>query len=74
MESFSSQARQSGYPPAAEPKSQGNEPHTLVFVFFAFFAVNLDYSFQVHSTVIAKMSGTDSAEPPLNSMVWTISL
>ena len=44
--------RQLGCHPAGEPKSQGNEPHSLVFVFFAFFAVNLDCSFQ------------DSAIPP----------
>ena len=35
---------QSGCHQAGEPKSQGNEPHSLVFVFFAFFAVNLDCS------------------------------
>jgi hypothetical protein len=38
--------RRSGHHPEGEPKSRGNEPRPLVFVFFAFFAVNLDYSFQ----------------------------
>jgi hypothetical protein len=50
MESFLSQADNQAYHPAGELKSQGNEPHLLVFVFFAFFAVNLDYSFQVELT------------------------
>jgi len=40
-------AGRSGYHPAGEPKSRGIEPYLLVFVFFAFFAVNLDCSFQV---------------------------
>jgi hypothetical protein len=38
--------RQSGYHPAGEPKSHGIELHPLGFEFFAFFAVNLDCSFQ----------------------------